>query len=148
MEVEALRAEIGTSMLRYSMEEVLHSRVAAQRVGLDGSDSRFLSLLSLHGSLTPGRLAELTQLSTGTVTGVIDRLERAGFVRRDRDPADRRKVLVSPMLAAMAALAENCRGHGEHLDTVLQRRNASELRVIAAFFVELNRSGADGPDPR
>jgi DNA-binding Lrp family transcriptional regulator len=69
---------------------------AAEAVGLNPSDLGCLCLLLLHGPSPAGRLAELTGLTTGAVTGVIDRLERAGFVRRVLDPSDRRKVIVVP----------------------------------------------------
>ncbi|HET6499498.1 MAG TPA: MarR family transcriptional regulator [Amycolatopsis sp.] len=71
-----------------------HARIA-ERLGLSGTDHKALDLASrAEGPLTAGRIARLTGLSTGAVTGVIDRLERAGFVRRVRDTEDRRKVLV------------------------------------------------------
>ncbi|OLT13487.1 hypothetical protein BJF78_22065 [Pseudonocardia sp. CNS-139] len=140
MDADDLRARIGAETLRFIAGVVLHNQAVAQRVGLGASDSQFLSLLGLHGPLTPGRLAELTGLTTGTVTGVVDRLERAGYVRRERDASDRRKVLVTQVPAAMAALAEHYRAHGEHLDAVLRRRDADQLRVIADFLAELNAS--------
>ena len=142
MSTDELRAQIADATLRFIAGVVLHNHAVAQRVGLGASDSQFVSLLNLHGPLTPGRLAELTGLTTGTVTGVIDRLEHSGFVRRERDPADRRKVLVTPVPEAMAALGEHYREHGEHLDAVLRRRNDDELRVIADFLVELTDPAA------
>src|SRR5215471_9893912 len=69
---------------------------AAEAVGLNPSDLGCLCLLLLHGPSPAGRLAELTGLTTGAVTGVIDRLERAGFAKRVLDPSDRRKVIVKP----------------------------------------------------
>src|SRR5215831_21303165 len=68
----------------------------AEAVGLNPSDLGCLCLLLLHGPSPAGRLAELTGLTTGAVTGVIDRLERAGFAQRVLDPSDRRKVIVEP----------------------------------------------------
>ena len=141
MAADELRAAIQRSTLRFIAGVVLHNHVVAQRVGLGASDSQLISLLNLHGPLTPGRLAEYTGLTTGTVTGVIDRLERAGFVRRERDAADRRKVLVTPVPEAMAGLAEHYRHHGELLDAVLGTRDEAQLRVIADFLADLA-----GPD--
>jgi DNA-binding MarR family transcriptional regulator len=138
VDADELRAEIGASTVRFIASVVLHNQAVAQQLGLGGSDSQFLSLLGMHGPLTPGRLAELTGLTTGTVTGVIDRLERGGYVRRERDATDRRKVLVTQVPEAMAAIAEHYREHGEHLDAVLRRRDAAQLRVIADFLAEVN----------
>lgn len=71
-----------------------HSRIAEQ-MGLSGTDHKCLELaMRAKEPLTAGQIAQLSGLSTGAVTGVIDRLERRGFVRRVRDPHDRRKVLV------------------------------------------------------
>ncbi len=105
MDDDALRAEITDLLLRFIAGVVLHSNEVARQVGLGPSDSQFLGLLRLDGPLTPGRLAELTGLTTGTVTGVLDRLERGGFVRRERDAADRRKVVVTPVPEGVARLA-------------------------------------------
>jgi DNA-binding MarR family transcriptional regulator len=77
-----------------TMTVLFHSRIAEQ-LGLSGTDHKCLDLaMRAKAPLTAGQLAQLSGLSTGAVTGVIDRLERRGFVRRVRDPHDRRKVLV------------------------------------------------------
>jgi DNA-binding MarR family transcriptional regulator len=141
MDADELRAEIGTSVMRFIADVVLHNATVAQRMGLGPSDSQFVSLLNIHGALTPGRLAELSGLTTGTVTGVIDRLEKAGFVRRERDTGDRRKVLVDLVPEGMARMAEQYREHGEHLAAVLARRDAGQLQVLADFFAEITGDG-------
>lgn len=141
MDADGLRRKIGSEVVRFIADVVLHNQAVAQKVGLGASDSQFLSLLGQHGPLTPGRLAELSGLTTGSVTGVIDRLERAGYARRERDAGDRRKVLVTLVPAAMASMAEHYREHGEHLADVLRHRTPEELQVIADFFTDLN-----GPD--
>jgi hypothetical protein len=83
--------------LRHFVVDLLVSNFEAiEDVGLNPTDIGSLCLLLLHGPAPAGRLAELTGLTTGAVTGVIDRLEAGGFVRREVDPADRRKVIVVP----------------------------------------------------
>jgi len=83
--------------LRHFVVELLVSNFEALAdVGLNPTDIGALCLLLLHGPAPAGRLAELTGLSTGAVTGVIDRLEDGGFVHRELDTADRRKVIVVP----------------------------------------------------
>lgn len=74
------------------------------------------------------------------MTGLIDRLERGGFVRRERDAGDRRKVIVTPVPAAVARLTAHYAAHGAHTDAVLARRDATQLQVIADFLDELNDS--------
>ena len=137
MDGDELRAEVTTGVLRMITSVVLHNHAVAGRLGLGASDSQFLGLLDLHGPLTPGRLAELSGLSTGTVTGVIDRLENAGLAQRTRDAADRRRVLVTRSPEAVEALAPHYREHSEHLAALLRRRDPDELRVLATFFAEL-----------
>jgi DNA-binding MarR family transcriptional regulator len=76
-----------------STETVLLHQAIADRLGLNPTDHKCLGLLVDAGRpVTPGELAAMTGLTSGAVTGVVDRLEAAGFVRRTRDPEDRRKV--------------------------------------------------------
>lgn len=135
--MEELRGAVVDAVQRFIADAVLHNHAVAQAVGLGASDAQFVGLLSRHGPLTPGRLATASGLTTGTVTGVIDRLERAGFVRRERDTGDRRKVLVVLDPAAMGRLTEHYRDQGEHLDRVLATRSDDELRTIVAFLADL-----------
>ncbi|HEX6938579.1 MAG TPA: MarR family transcriptional regulator [Longimicrobiales bacterium] len=69
----------------------------ADRLGLHITDHKALGILLDRGPLPAGQLAEILGLTTGAVTALTDRLERAGYVRRERDPEDRRKVLVAPV---------------------------------------------------
>ncbi len=82
---------------RMGIAAVLFHQTVAERIGLNATDSRAFSLLQETGPVPAGRLAELTGLSTGAVTTIIDRLEAAGYVRRESDPADRRRVIVTPV---------------------------------------------------
>ena len=140
MDESALREDVMAGLLTFISGVVLHNVEAARRLGLGGSDAQFVGLLQAHGPLTPGKLAELSGLTTGTVTGVLDRLERAGFVRRERDSNDRRKVLVVPTEDGTARLMSAYAGHGAYTERVLASRTPDELRVIAAFLRELNAS--------
>ena len=79
-----------------STTTVLFHTAVAEQVGLNATEWKCLDVLR-RGALTAGELATLTGLTTGAITGIIDRLEQAGFVRRERDPHDRRKVIVQPV---------------------------------------------------
>lgn len=140
MDEAALRDDVMAGLLAFISGVVLHNVEAARRLGLGGSDTQFVGLLQAHGPLSPSRLAELSGLTSGTVTGVLDRLERGGFVRRERDGTDRRKVLVVPTEEGSARLMTAYAGHGAHTERLLATRTPDELRVISAFLRELNDS--------
>lgn len=141
-----LRDQIQRAVVRLIADSVLFNHAVAQRVGLGSSDSQFMTLLQVHGSLMPSQLAGLTHLTTGTVTGVLDRLERVGLIHRTRDDSDRRKVTITPRDDTVAELLlPHYQGQGERLDAVLRARSAEELAVIADFLSDLLAS--DEPPP-
>jgi DNA-binding MarR family transcriptional regulator len=113
---------------------MFHTKVAEQ-MGLSATDEKCLDLaMRADGPLTAGRIAELSGLSTGAVTGVIDRLERAGFVRRVRDPHDRRKVLVEVTAGDLAKFAHLFEKAQQSLVQVLSSFDADELEVIERYL--------------
>ena len=75
----------------------MFAKMVADRAGISSADMDCIDFVNVEGRMTAGRLAELTGLTTGAITGVVDRLEKAGFVRRERDESDRRKVFIVPM---------------------------------------------------
>src|SRR5919108_6051508 len=100
----ALMQELEEAMRRSSAQGVLYGQAVANVAGISGSDLECLDFLILEGRVTAGRLAEVTGLTTGAITGVVDRLEKAGFVRRERDEADRRKVFIVVVPEAAARI--------------------------------------------
>ena len=93
---ELLR-QLDEAIRKVSAQSVLLSDAVARLVGLNSTDLECLDLLYLAGPTTAGRLAAHTGLTTGAMTAVIDRLERAGYVKRVRDVHDRRRVLVEAL---------------------------------------------------
>lgn len=93
----ALITDVARALRRAGQHAVFFHHAAAEHLGLSAPDSRVLSYLQEAGAVPAGRLAAVTGLTTGAVTGMIDRLERAGAVRRETDPHDRRKVIVVPL---------------------------------------------------
>ena len=87
---------INEKLREMSTETILFHQAVADFLGLHITDHKCLDYLFRFGAMPAGRLAELTGLTTGAVTGVIDRLEHAGYVRRTNDPKDRRKTIVEP----------------------------------------------------
>jgi DNA-binding MarR family transcriptional regulator len=73
----------------------LLGQVSAERIGINVTDLNCLNIVALTGPMTAGDLAKQTGLTTASITGVLDRLEEGGFIRRERDPKDRRRVIVN-----------------------------------------------------
>ena len=80
-----------------STETIMLHQSVADVLGLHITDHKCLDLIRQYGAMPAGRLAELTGLTTGAVTGIIDRLEKAGCVRRANDPKDRRRTIIEPI---------------------------------------------------
>ena len=103
-----LIAEFGRAMQAYQRAVDVLDQRAADRLGLNRTDLRCLDLLfeSAATPLSPGELATAAGMTTGGVTTAIDRLERAGYVTRERDSTDRRRVTVRPTPLAEQAASE------------------------------------------
>ncbi|MBB5853239.1 MarR family winged helix-turn-helix transcriptional regulator [Amycolatopsis umgeniensis] len=110
-----------------------HARLA-ERMGLSATDHKVLELVGqTSGPLTAGRIAEVTGLSTGAVTGVMDRLEKAGLARRVRDTADRRKVLIEVVPGAMERHAPLFESAYTAMKTLLEQFSPEERKVLERF---------------
>jgi DNA-binding transcriptional ArsR family regulator len=93
-----MEGEFLLAMRRTGSTLQLLGQLAAERIGVNATDLNCLNLVALagpKGSMTAGELARQTGLTTASITGVLDRLEEGGFVRRERDPKDRRRVIVN-----------------------------------------------------
>lgn len=121
-------------------QSVLLSQAIAERAGLSPADLEALGAVEQHGPVSAGQLGEMTGLKPASVTGLIDRLERAGVVARMPDPTDRRRVLVaiSEGAAPIAALYDDLEAR---MLALLGRRNPRELATIAAFLNEAIQLG-------
>ncbi|MGY4771612.1 MarR family winged helix-turn-helix transcriptional regulator [Kribbella sp. CWNU-51] len=134
---DELTGEIQQRMIRFIAGVILYNHAVSAKVGLGASDSQFMTLLQTYGPLTPRQLAEHTGLTSGTITGVIDRLESHGFVTREPDPADRRKVVVTPSVQAIQdKLVPLYTEQGQSMQAVLATRSEAELRTISAFLAD------------
>jgi DNA-binding MarR family transcriptional regulator len=80
-----------------STEAVMFHQAVADELGLYITDHKCMDIIHRFGAMPAGRLGEMTGLTTGAITGMIDRLEKAGYVRRANDPKDRRKTIVEPI---------------------------------------------------
>ena len=94
-ERQRLEGEFLLAMRRNGSIMQLLGQVSAERIGVNVTDLNCLNIVALAGPMTAGELARATGLTTASITGVLDRLEEGGFVRRERDPKDRRRVIVN-----------------------------------------------------
>jgi DNA-binding transcriptional ArsR family regulator len=150
------------SLRRMSSFMHLMSQAAAERIGINPTDLNCLNILSLGGELTAGQLAQATGLTTASITGVVDRLEEAGYVRRERDAEDRRRVVIhlivepvlrdvvtifAPMMAEWKKIADGYTD--EELEFILgfQARTEQVLRETIARLRGLD-SAALRPGPQ
>ena len=130
--------EIAASLQTFAARHLVHSLLAAEALGLAPTDLMCMCLLQLHGPATPGWLAEMTGLSTGAVTGVVDRLERGGYVTRAQDPHDRRRVIVAPDLQRFAAdIERHAPARAPVTLEFLRGYPAAQLRTVARFTADL-----------
>ena len=87
-------AGLNAEVRGWQADQELFDSLVMERVGINRTDWRCLDILGTRGPMTAGQLAAAVRLTTGAVTGVLDRLEAAGLVRRVRDTSDRRRVIV------------------------------------------------------
>lgn len=89
--------ELSEAMQRAGTLTVLHTNAVAHRIGLSATEFESMDIISRNQPITAGQLAVHCGLTTGAVTGILDRLEKGGFVRRERDSADRRRIFIIPI---------------------------------------------------
>ena len=89
--------ELNLAVQRQGTLTVLFTHAIASHIGLSVTEFEFCDVLQSQGPATAGQMGRLCGLSTGGVTGMVDRLEKAGLVHRAPDPADRRRVIIEPI---------------------------------------------------
>jgi len=114
----------------------MHEAVA-RKAGLSGTDHKYLGFLMQKGQMTAGELAELTGLTTGAVTGLIDRFEKKKLVKRQFAANDRRKVIIVPetknIMSLLQPLYKEFRSNSEQL---IASFSARELKAIESYLLK------------
>lgn len=126
-------ARLTTLLRRMGAASALHSQAVAKRAGLASVDLECLDMILLAGPVTAGQIMEHTKLTSGAVTGLIDRLARKGYVERAADPQDRRKVLVRIVPEAIKPLLDLFAAMAERSAALMRQYSAEELALIAGF---------------
>lgn len=113
---------------------VLFSQAMSARLGINSTDLECLDYILLRGPLTAGALAQAAGLTSGAITGVVDRLERAGFAHRERDEADRRKVLVRAAPDVQHRVGPLSAPMSRAMDETMAAYDDAELALLLDFL--------------
>lgn len=120
---------------QYSDSSILMHEAIARKAGLSGTDHKFLGLIIQHGEMTAGELSKITGLTTGAVTGLIDRLENKKLVKRQFDKDDRRKVKIVPnQQNTMKLLEPLFKELQEKTLKLISTLSESEIHTIENYF--------------
>ena len=128
-----LLALLDSTMRAAGAQRILYSAALAETVGLRQTDLECLFIITLNPGVTPGRLARDTGLTTGAVTGVLDRIQRAGFIRRVPDSDDRRRIRLEPVTERIAEIRDANRHMRELWMNELLDYSDAELRFLIDF---------------
>jgi DNA-binding MarR family transcriptional regulator len=127
----------------YATGAVLFHGALAERLGLSATDLRTVDLLARLGPMTAGQLGEETGLRSASVTALIDRLEHRGFVRRVRDPGDRRRVFVEVASEGVARIGQLYDALAPSLSRMWDDYSPEQLETIRDFLARGVASARD-----
>jgi len=138
------RAELAASLIREMREfiagAILNNQRIADRLGINYTDQQVLNLVDLLSDAKPGDLARLTGLTTGGITMSLDRLEKAGYVRRERNPEDRRSVIIRMAPERRRKIIEQHQSANQIMAKIFAAYGEQDLDLILDFFARTNRA--------
>jgi len=141
-----LTASIKQSLRALSIQLSLLNHQVGAHLGLNDVDLDCLDLIARHGPLSPSALAQRAGLHPATVTGVLDRLERGGWVARGRDPSDRRAVVVRAVRNRNPELMRLYAGMNSSMNEICAGYADAELEVLADFLRRTADAGRSATD--
>jgi DNA-binding MarR family transcriptional regulator len=130
---------LARSAQQAATDGILFHQAVADRLGLHVSDLRCLNILLETGPVPAGDIVARTGLTTGAVTRMADRLEQAGYVRREPDPADRRRVILSPVAEQMARIAPMYTGMAQAWAAAMAGYDDQQLATFLTLFDQLHK---------
>jgi DNA-binding MarR family transcriptional regulator len=141
-----LSTAVKESLRELSIQLSLLNHHVGARVELKDVDLDCLDLINRSGPLSPSTLARRAGLHPATMTGIIDRLERGGWVARDRGTADRRAVLIRALRDRNSELLHLYSGMNTALDQICAGYSDAELRLLADFLSRTAHAGQTAAD--
>jgi DNA-binding MarR family transcriptional regulator len=140
MDRERLMAALERAPRNVSGQAVLHSEAMAERLGINSTDLECLDIIVMNGPLSAGALARASGLTSGAITGVIDRLQRAGLTKREPDPQDRRKVVVRVPPAVLQRILPIGEPMARAAQAILSSYDDQQLALILDFLERSHQS--------
>ena len=141
-----LNRAIKESLRELSIQLSLLNHQVGARLDLKDVDLDCLDLIVRHGPLSPSALARRAGLHPATMTGILDRLERGGWVARERDPSDRRAVVVRALRDRNAELMRLYSGMNASMDEICGGYGDTELELLADFLRRTANAGGRATD--
>jgi DNA-binding MarR family transcriptional regulator len=141
-----LATEIKESLRELSIQLSLLNHQVGAHADLKDVDLDCLDLISRHGPLSPSALSRRAGIHPATMTGILDRLERGGWIARERDPADRRAIAVRALRDRGAELFRLYSGMNTSMDRICADYEESELELLADFLRRTTDAGRTATD--
>ena len=141
-----LNRAIRESLRDTSVQLSLLNHQVGDQLDLKGTDLECLDLINRHGPLRPSALARRAGLHPATMTGILDRLERGGWIARDRDPADRRGVVLRALRDRATEVFRLYSGMNSEMDQICAGYSDGELELLDGFLrrtAEAGRTAAE-----
>jgi len=139
--------EVRKLVQQYAYTSIGMHEAVARKAGFSGTDHRYLGFLIEKGQMTAGELSNLTGLTTGAVTGLIDRFEKKNLVKRRFDKEDRRKVIIEPNIKNMMALFEplykEFRARSEKLTASFSEKEVAVIKNYLTQAIEIMNETAN-----
>ncbi len=137
-------ARLVTEMQRSGDISTFFIHAVATKAGINPTDLKVLSILSRQGPLSAGRIAELTGLTTGAITFMLDRLEKVGYARRVRHPSDRRVVLIELIPEPLQAATGNYFARMSQATTdAVKDYTDEQLELVLDFLGKMNTAAEE-----